>query len=38
LAEDYAGARKSVTLFLAIIVWTNFLIGHIANNARGFGS
>ena len=38
LAEDYAGARKSVTLFLAVIVWTNFLIGHIANNARGFGS
>jgi hypothetical protein len=38
LSEDYAGARKSVTLFLAIIVWTNFLIGHIANNARGFGS
>src|SRR5262249_22943692 len=35
LSEDYTGARKSVTLFLAIIVWTNFLIGHIANNARG---
>ena len=38
LSEDYVGARKSVTLFLAIIVWANFLIGHIANNARGFGS
>jgi hypothetical protein len=38
LSEDYAGARKSVTLFLAIMVWANFLIGHIANNARGFGS
>ena len=38
LADDYAGARKSVTLLLAIIVWANFLIGHIANNARGFGS
>jgi hypothetical protein len=38
LADDYAGARKTVTLLLAIIVWANFLIGHIANNARGFGS
>jgi hypothetical protein len=38
LADDYTGARKSVTLLLAIIVWANFLIGHIANNARGFGS
>jgi len=38
LSEDYAGARKSVTLLLAIFVWANFLIGHIANNARGFGS
>ena len=38
LADDYTGARKSVTLLLAVIVWANFLIGHIANNARGFGS
>lgn len=38
LSEDCAAARKSVTLLLAIIVWANFLIGHIANNARGFGS
>jgi hypothetical protein len=38
LADDYAGARKTVTLLLAIIAWANFLIGHIANNARGFGS
>ena len=38
LSGDYAGARKSVTLLLAIFVWANFLIGHIANNARGFGS
>jgi len=27
-----------VTLLLALLVWANFLIGHIANNARGFGS
>jgi hypothetical protein len=38
LSEDYAAARKNVTLLLAIIVWANFLVGHIANNARGFGS
>jgi len=38
LSEDYAAARRQVTLFLAILVWANFLIGHIANNARGFGS
>jgi hypothetical protein len=37
-AEDYAAARRQVTLFLAILIWANFLIGHIANNARGFGS
>jgi len=38
LSADYALARKQVTLFLAIIVWSNFLIGHIVNNARGLGS
>jgi len=38
LSPDYAEARKQVTLFLAILVWANFLIGHIVNNARGFGS
>jgi hypothetical protein len=38
LSAEYAGARKQVTLLLALLVWTNFLIGHIANNARGFGS
>jgi hypothetical protein len=38
LSADYAGARKQVTLLLALLVWANFLIGHIANNARGFGS
>jgi hypothetical protein len=38
LAAEYAGARKQVTLLLALLIWANFLIGHIANNARGFGS
>jgi hypothetical protein len=37
-SEEYAAARKSVTLLLAILVWSNFLIGHVANNARGMGS
>ncbi|HEY6993879.1 MAG TPA: hypothetical protein VH397_09225 [Xanthobacteraceae bacterium] len=38
LAPDYADARKQVTLFLAVLVWSNFLIGHVVNNARGLGS
>jgi hypothetical protein len=38
LVADYAEARKQVTLFLALLVWANFLIGHVVNNARGFGS
>ena len=32
---ELAGARRGVTLFLALIVWLNFLIGHIVNNLRG---
>jgi hypothetical protein len=38
LAADHAGARKQVTLLLALLIWASFLIGHIVNNARGFGS
>jgi hypothetical protein len=38
LSEDCAKGRKSVTLLLAVFVWANFLIGHVVNNARGFGS
>ena len=38
LSEDCAEGRKSVTLLLAVFVWANFLIGHVVNNARGFGS
>jgi hypothetical protein len=38
LSDGYAAARRQVTLLLAILIWANFLIGHIANNARGFGS
>ena len=32
---DLSPARRSVTLFLACIVWLNFFIGHIVNNLRG---
>jgi hypothetical protein len=38
LSADYAAARKQVTLLLAILIWASFLIGHVVNNARGFGS
>ena len=31
-------ARAVVTTVLATIVWWNFLVGHIINNIRGFGS
>ena len=33
-----ARARAVVTTVLATIVWWNFLVGHIINNIRGFGS
>ena len=29
------GARKGVTLFIAVAVWIGFLGGHIVNNVRG---
>lgn len=38
LSETYTHARKQVTLLLAFLVWCNFLIGHVVNNARGMGS
>lgn len=34
----YNSARKWVTVLLAAICWFNFLVGHIVNNVRGFGS
>jgi len=30
--------RSSLTLLLAFIVWWSFLVGHVMNNIRGFGS
>ena len=30
--------RAILTAMLAFVVWWNFLVGHIVNNIRGFGS
>ena len=38
LAEEHARTRALLTAMLAFIVWWNFLVGHILNNIRGFGS
>jgi len=35
---EYDSARKWLTVVLAAMVWYNFLVGHILNNVRGFGS
>jgi hypothetical protein len=39
-ARDSAltSARKWLTVLLAVICWYAFLVGHIVNNVRGFGS
>ena len=38
LAAEHVRTRALLTLMLAFIVWWNFLVGHILNNIRGFGS
>jgi hypothetical protein len=35
---EYDSARKWVTVWLAFVCWFNFLVGHVLNNVRGFGS
>ena len=35
---DTGRTRAMLTALLAFIVWWNFLVGHILNNIRGFGS
>jgi hypothetical protein len=35
---QYDGARKGITVTLAAFCWYIFLVGHIVNNVRGFGS
>jgi hypothetical protein len=37
-SPDYDSARKWVTVVLAIFCWFAFLVGHVVNNTRGFGS
>ncbi len=34
----FESARKWVTVLLEAICWFNFLVGHVVNNVRGFGS
>jgi hypothetical protein len=34
----YDSARKWLTVLLAAICWYAFLVGHVVNNVRGFGS
>jgi hypothetical protein len=34
----YNSARKWVTVYIAGACWFNFLVGHVVNNVRGFGS
>jgi hypothetical protein len=36
-ANEYRRARAMLTTLLTVIVWWNFLVGHIINNLRGFG-
>jgi hypothetical protein len=38
LLGEHARTRAALTGMLAFIVWWNFLVGHIVNNIRGFGS
>lgn len=38
LAASYSRERAVITAALAFIVWWSFLVGHILNNIRGFGS
>jgi hypothetical protein len=36
--EGAKTTRMAITVLLAVIVWTAFLVGHVLNNIRGFGS
>jgi hypothetical protein len=35
---DYDSARKWITVYLGGACWFIFLVGHVVNNVRGFGS
>ncbi len=36
--NEFSKAKKYLTLTLTFICWYSFLVGHIVNNVRGFGS
>jgi len=38
LSGEHARTRAVLTALLAFVVWWNFLVGHVLNNVRGFGS
>ena len=38
LAASHSRERAVITTTLAFIVWWSFLVGHVLNNIRGFGS
>lgn len=38
LADQHARTRAVLTAMLAFVVWWDFLVGHVLNNIRGFGS
>jgi len=38
VSGEHGRTRDVLTALLAFIVWWNFLVGHILNNIRGFGS
>jgi hypothetical protein len=35
---QYDGVRKALTVLLAVMIWFSFIVGHVVNNVRGFGS
>ena len=37
-ADESPRTRAALTSILALIVWWSFLVGHVVNNIRGFGS
>jgi hypothetical protein len=38
LSGEHARTRAALTSILAFVVWWSFLVGHVVNNIRGFGS
>jgi hypothetical protein len=35
---EYDSPRKWTTVVIAVMIWFLFLVGHVLNNTRGFGS